>query len=248
MAVKEFYHDIDLVKVSEILNYRVHNVTTAERATLGGTLNANHAGLHVYDTDLVQPYYWDGTQWLQAANVTTAMDYRGAIAFNATEPASPEVGDVYVFNSAGVNTWAGATETVEIGDLAIYNGTDWDYVQQNTVDASETVAGVVELATDAEALTGTATGLAITPANLASVIASLKLAKTYFQSGVTLAADVAFGVAHNLSLQNKDSFTISVKDSAGSEISVDVDSVDANNATITSNVALTGITVTVVGA
>jgi hypothetical protein len=52
MAAKEFYHDIDLVKVSQLLNFRVHNITTTDRGTLGGTLSGSHTGLTVYDTDL----------------------------------------------------------------------------------------------------------------------------------------------------------------------------------------------------
>lgn len=37
MAVKVYGHDIDLAKLSEILNFKIHNVTTATRGTLAGT-------------------------------------------------------------------------------------------------------------------------------------------------------------------------------------------------------------------
>ncbi len=54
--------------------------------------------------------------------------------------------------------------------------------------ASDTVAGIVELATDAEAITGTDTSRAITPANLSAAVASLvPSASTTVQGKVELA-------------------------------------------------------------
>lgn len=145
LVTVDYYHNLDLKKVSELLNARVHNVTTSERTTLGTSLGVDNTGLHVYDTDLDLPYYWTGTAWA---------------------PAAPAAG---------------------------------------------------------------------------------AFARTYFQSGITTVAGTPFIVTHSLGLADKDAFTISVKNSAGKEISVGVDSVNVNSLTISTSVALTGLKVFVVG-
>jgi hypothetical protein len=156
------------------------------------------------------------------------------------------VGDFYVFSDAGTNTW-NTSDVVQAGDSAVWNGTSWDFIQGNVVDASETVKGVVELATTAEVITGTDTTRAVTAAGVAAKLADYKAAKVYYNDSVSLTANVAQSIAHNLSLQNRNAFTINVMDSSHSQISVDVDSTDQNNLTITSAVALTGVKVTIIG-
>jgi hypothetical protein len=174
------------------------------------------------------------------------MTYKGGIAHNATEPVTPLTGDTYVFTSSGTCTW-NTSDVVQISDSAIWNGTSWDFYQGNVVDATESVKGVVELASTAEAQAGTATNVVMTPANVKSWTDEKKFAKTYFATSVSLTANTPFTVAHNLALQNRNAFTISVMDSTHSAIGVDVDSTDQNNLTITSAVALTGVSVTVIG-
>jgi len=243
----KFYQDIDLVKVNEILNVRIHNITTSDRTTLAGTLNSAHKGLIVYDTDLLGSYQWDGSAFVaMSASIAGAMTYKGGIAYNATEPVTPATGDTYVFTSAGTCTW-NTSDVVQIGDSAVWNGTSWDFYQGNVVDATESVKGVVELSSTAEAQAGTATNVVMTPANTKSWTDQNKFAKTYFATSVSLTANTPFTVAHNLALQNRNAFTINVMDSAHSQIGVDVDSTDQNNLTITSSVALTGVSVTVIG-
>lgn len=63
---------------------------------------------------------------------------------------------------------------------ADFLGTDPNQQNTDLVDtlgraSSATVAGLVELATDAEAKTGTDTARAVTPANLAAVLGTIKL-------------------------------------------------------------------------
>lgn len=247
MAEKQFYHDLDLVKVSQILNARIHNITTADRTTLGGTLNSAHKGLLVYDTDLAGYYGWDGSAWASVSStVAGAMTFKGAVAFNATEPSTPATGDYYVFTNAGTNTW-NTSDVVQAGDSVVWNGTTWDFIQGNVIDATDTVKGIVELATNAEHVTGSDATRAATPAGITAKLADYKAAKTYFATSVSLTANTPFTVAHNLALQNRNAFAISVMDSAHSAIGVDVDSTDQNNLTITSAVALTGVSVTVIG-
>ena len=247
MATKLYYHDLDLVKVSELLNARIHNITTANRTTLGGTLAADNKGLLVYDTDLNGFYVWNGSAWAAVTStVSGAMTFKGVVAFNATEPTSPATGDFYLFSNSGSNTWEGTT-VVEAGDSVVWDGTAWKFIQGNVLDASETVKGVVELATTGEAETGTDTTRAVTPAGVQAKLINYRAAKVYYGSSISLTANTPATVAHNLNLQNRNAFTINVMDSGHSAISVDVDSTDQNNLTLTSAVSLTGVSVTIIG-
>lgn len=246
MAVKEFYHDIDLVKLSELKNFRVHNITTSARGTLAGTLSTTHKGLSVWDTDLSSLWIWNGSAFVSPGSVSGAMTFKGVVAFGAAEPGSPANGDYYVFSSAGTNTW-NTSDVVQIGDSVVWNGTDWSFIQGNVLAASETVAGVIEIATQAETNTGTDDVRAVTPLKLATYATTKAYAKTYYAGSITLVANTPFTVTHGLALQNRNAFTYNVMDSAHSNISVDIDSVDVNSLTITSGVALTGVQICVTG-
>lgn len=88
-----------------------------------------------------------------------------------------------------------------------FQGTDPDNHNTDVIDtlgraSSATVAGLVELATDAEAKAGSSTALATTPANVASMFAGLKFITATGRSGagaITLTGavvgDVVIGVA-----------------------------------------------------
>jgi len=247
MATQSIYHDLNLEKVSQLVQARVQNITTANRTTLGGTLNSNHIGLLVLDTDLENMYWWDGTAWAGIGAITTgALVLQGVVGFNAAEPGTPAAGDYYIFNTAGTNTWEGST-VVQSGDSAVWDGTAWQFIQGNVVSATESISGIIEIATQSETNTGTDDTRAVTPLKLATYATGKAFAKTYFASAVSLVANTAFTITHNLGLQNRNAFTINVMDSTHSSISVDVDSVDVNSLTLTSAVALTGVSVTVIG-
>jgi len=246
MAAKEFYHDIDLVKVSQLLNFRVHNRTTAERTTLAGTLSSTHKGLSVWDTDLSKLYIWDGSAFQTPGAVAGAMTFKGVVAYNAAEPGSPATGDYYVFSTAGTNTWE-SSDVVQIGDSVVWDGTNWKFIQGNVLAASETVAGVIEIATQAETNTGTDDVRAVTPLKLTSFASTKAFAKTYYAGSLTLVANTPLTITHSLGLQNRNACVAFVWDSTHSAISVDIDSVDTNSLTITSAVALSGAQICVIG-
>lgn len=247
MATKAYYHDIDLQRVSELKHARIHNITTTDRTTLGGTLNTNHVGLLVLDTDLDTFYFWDGAAWQTIGAIASgAMTLKGVVAFNAAEPGTPATGDYYIFSSAGTNTWEGSTP-VQAGDGAVWDGTAWKFIQGNVVDASETIAGHIEIATQSETNTGTDDARAVTPAKLNSWANTRAFAKTYYNSPASITANTPYTVTHNLGLQNRNSFIINVMDSEHSAVSVDVDSVGVNSLTITSAVTLTTPHITVIG-
>lgn len=62
MGASVYYYDIDLNK-NQLLNARLHPVTTAERIALGNGYNSNDKGVLVYDTTVSSFYGWDGNSW-----------------------------------------------------------------------------------------------------------------------------------------------------------------------------------------
>lgn len=229
----------------KLIGFRLNPMTTAARTGL--SLVAGDEGVTVFDTDLNALYGWTGSAWLAlGATVSGAVVFKSLIAFDAAEPGSPSTGDMYIFTTAGTNTW-NTSDVVQIGDQAIWDGSNWQFFQTNAVAASETAAGLIELATQAEVNAGSDAVRGVTPATLAAFVgASKKFAKTYFTSSETLVAATPKTITHNLGLQNKDAYAISVKDGTGAEISIDNDGVDTNSLTITSDIALT-VNVTVIG-
>lgn len=246
MAVKEFYHDIDLVKLSELKNFRVHNVTTAQRGTLGGTLSTTHKGFSVWDTDLSSLWIWNGSAFINPGSAIGAMTFKGTVAFGAAVPGSPATGDYYVFNTAGTNTWTGS-EVVQIGDSVVYNGATWSYIQGNVIAATESVAGVIAIATQAQTNSGIIDTHSVTPLKLATFATARAFSKSYYAGSLTFVANTPLTVTHSLALQNRNAFVCKVCDSTHSEVSVDIDSVDVNSFTITSAIAGTGYQVFVTG-
>ena len=85
--------------------------------------------------------------------------------------------------------------------------------------------------------------------NLVAAINEVRgsIPKTYFNGTVALTADTAVTINHALGLTNKDSYVMTIADANGSQVSVDIDSTDTNNLTITSSIALTGIKIAIIG-
>lgn len=139
---------------------------------------------------------------VQDCALSTLTSVSGADTITATAPLSMTAyvtGQEFSFVSAGANTGAvtlninsiGAKDVTKRGTTALdagdipsgavavvqYDGTRFQLTGPAPAPtalpaASETVAGIVELSTDAEAQTGTDTARAITPANLAAVTAT----------------------------------------------------------------------------
>lgn len=250
MPIREYYHDLDLVKVGQLVNARLHTVTTTERNALAATLNGTNEGLVVFDSTEDQIYIFNGTVFLPT-KVQGAMVYKGTVTSLTTAPVGYEIGSTYVFTGTpGTLTWAGMTFSpdadVEVGDVLIYRGSNiWDIIEGNDDLATETAAGNIFLATQGEVNAGTGND-AVTPTTLTGFVSAKQLSRTFF-STVNLAALTPFTVTHNLNLSNKDAFSIRTANSTGSEIEMDVDSVDANSITLTSAIALTGVRVFIVG-
>jgi predicted nucleic acid-binding Zn-ribbon protein len=71
--------------------------------------------------------------------------------------------------------------------------------------------------------------------------------KSYTDTNVSLTANTPATINHAMSLVDKHDFIIHVMNSVGSAISFDVDAIDANNITLTSDVTLTGAQVFMLG-
>jgi hypothetical protein len=82
MGASVYYYDIDLNK-NQLLNARLHPVTTAERTTLGNSYNSNDKGIVVYDITAASFYGWDGNAW-QRIGLTDAELSMLAQAYNST--------------------------------------------------------------------------------------------------------------------------------------------------------------------
>ena len=127
-----------------------------------------------------------------AVNATQTGDGSG------TSPASIKQGDAWFVSTTG-GTVGG--QTVEVGDMIVAvtdlavdsnSDADWTVLQNNTVAASTTIAGVVELATTAETNAKTDTTRAVTPASLAD------FGKVYSETIVSANVQLTNTITHSL--------------------------------------------------
>lgn len=171
--------------------------------------------------------------------VVGLLDYQGAIdaSTNPNFPAASK-GDVYKISIAGKIGGASGTD-VQAGDEIIANadnaggtlasvGASWDIVQGNVLAASTTVAGYVELATQAETEAKTDTVRAVTPASLATF--TRKVTATIGDTSST-----AITVTDNLGTKDK---IANVRDAATDvEVICDIDYNTTNTTVFTFAVA-----------
>ena len=174
MATKAFYHDIDMQQVGELLNARVHNVTSAELTTLAGTLGAANRGLVVYNSTDSSLYTWNGSSFDQyAVEVTGDISFAGIINPTSSSSITPEAGKQYVVDTAGTLSDQGGAITytpsanVEVGDVVLFtSATTASIMERNLEQATETTLGTIRLSSQAEVDAGAVSDEAVTPATL----------------------------------------------------------------------------------
>lgn len=236
MASKKFFVDIDLQK-QQLRQVRIENVTAASG------VSTPVSGQMVFDNTQKRMAFYNGTSWefLNQVSVDT-VNYKGAIAHNGSV-SNPDVGDMYIFNSAGTATNFG-NKVVQIGDFAIYNGTSWDIIEGNVVSASETTAGIVRLATSAETITGTDNTIATSPADItawANQSNKTVVRKRVYSSEVFVALTPKV-YTHGIGTDNP--IVMVYEDATNAEIIVDIIK-GTGTVTVTSNSAIASATVVI---
>ena len=169
-AKKQFYHDIDLVKVGQLVDARIQNLTSAEISTLADELDADNIGLVVFDTTINTLRIWDGTAFSNvSADIEGDIIFKGVINPTNADSVEKAKGYQYVVDTEGQMTFGGTTHDVEVGDIVLFTSATEATVFNRNIDAASTeAAGIVEIATQAEVDDRTDTSRVITPATLAN--------------------------------------------------------------------------------
>jgi hypothetical protein len=275
MAIIPQHASLDFNKVGQLLNARLHNIaTTADLATLAGTLGAGNAGLVVFCVEDDRQHVWDGAAFQPLRiDVLGTMVYRGSLsaAEFTTLPANFTTGSQFTTAEVGTlafaQTWNAApgneaqqitityvpTNAVNAGSTILVEQTGTRaytvYVTDrngNVGQATEADLGLVRIATSAEVAAGANDVEAVTPLKLKERIDTLKLARFNVQKNLNLTANVALTITHNLALSDAEGFTYQVM-VGGAEVVVEATAVDANSFQFTSNSALANATVTTIG-
>jgi hypothetical protein len=234
MAQRKYFVDLDLNK-NYLKQARLENTVVSGVSGVSGQV--------AFDTATNKLAFYNGTSWEVVGQLdVSTVDYKGGIAYDASEPSPKDTGDMYIFTTAGTVTWA-SNAVVQAGDFVIYDGTKWDVIQKNVEAASESVAGYVQLATDSETNAGTVNSKAVSPRRLSDYRLNKKLASAYVVSNTSISTS-GTNIDHNL---NSDLAQVSVYDSDGYQIEVQVLIASNNRVTLTSGSNLSNCKVVVIG-
>ncbi|MEO7176075.1 MAG: hypothetical protein ABIV51_09305 [Saprospiraceae bacterium] len=212
----KFFTNIDATKAGKLLcpTYATFAGFPAASGSTGGV---------AYATDTNTLYWSNGTTWAAVGGTVGAMSFKGVVAFGATEPTSPVNGDTYLFSTAGANTW-NTSDVVEVGDMAIWNGTNWSFVQTNLtiVAGTEAAVGILQLASVVEAIAGVNTAKAVTPEGLSGAIQANRCTSVDGTAGAVLTGDgtkTSFPVIHT---GGANALIDVIETSGGNRVTVDV--------------------------
>lgn len=140
MAVRKYGAHINLQQ-NELQNAVIQNLSTAP--------SNPKVGQHYYNTTDNTEYVWNGTAWIDALS-------QGDYTFtNGVQENSRTVSlKLNTTGSSGLSTFTADTDGLKIG----------------VTEASTSAKGIIEIATDAEAATGTSSVLAVNPVQLATKV------------------------------------------------------------------------------
>lgn len=205
--------------------------TTA--SSLAGAVNEIHGEVNTNTTDVasLQTFTGEGT-----VLTTTATDLAAAVneldADVAAEVTARAAADTTLQSNidAEATARASADTTLQSNiDAEATTRASADTTLQSNIDAEETRALAAEAALDTRVTAVEARDEVFT-----------------YAASVDLVADTALTVTHGLALANQNSFVFNAMHS-NSQISVQVESVDANSIQVTSAVGLTAVRITVIG-
>ena len=112
MTSKQYYHDIDLVNVGQLVGARHQNVTDAEMNTLASSLSSANEGLVVWNSTFKKEFVWNGTTFIpQSAEIDGNVIYKGTVDanLNLDTQAIAAAGYEYIVSAAGTLTIQGVT-------------------------------------------------------------------------------------------------------------------------------------------
>lgn len=231
MAAKKFFVDLDLQKQT-LKQARLENVAVSG-------VSSPATGQVAFDTASSKMAFYNGASWEVVGQLAVdTVNYKGGVGHDGTV-SSPDAGDMYIFTSAGTATNFGSA-VVQAGDFAIYSGSQWDIIQKNVEAASTSVAGYVELATDAETITGTDSERAVTPSALKAFQDQEN--KTLVRKRVYTGQDLSSPVTLTHGIGNSNVQVSVYDESDGAEIIVGVVK-GTGTVTLTSNVSVTATVV-----
>ena len=72
MVSKQFYQDIDMVNVGQLIGTRHQNVNNAYMTAMVTLLGSNNKGLVVWNTDQNKEFVWDGTSFIPHGTIQNA--------------------------------------------------------------------------------------------------------------------------------------------------------------------------------
>jgi len=166
--------------------------TTTNSITVGGLSVGTAYSLPSADGSSGQAIVSDGAGNLSFTTIdpTGALEYKGSFNATAGTPslANAEQGDYYKIDTAGTiygQDWAVGDSLLINADMSgTITNSKIDKIDNTDTPASEDVAGVIEIATNAEATAGTATDKALVPSNISSIaLSSFNDDLSYLSSG-----------------------------------------------------------------
>jgi len=212
-----------------------NNMTVAEEVIINkaidGTTSSNAAVTKSYVDNAVI----GGIKFMGTIDCSTNPDYPAANSGESwvAQPGGRIGGAIGPLVEQG--DWIIAINDNAGGDEATV-GADWDIINTNVTDATETVSGKVRLATQVEVNAGVLdTALSITPLKLQNKLDALPLGAAAFSEDLGDGSNTAFVVAHNL---NSIDVQYQLREnSTGNVMEADFQSSDANNGLVTFNIA-----------
>jgi hypothetical protein len=248
-----FLNDIDLLNVSRVIN--VPNPTSATDVVPRGYVDSLIEGLSWKDNVVVstQGNINLASPGATIDGVTMVAGDRVLVRLQTT----PSQNGIYTWNASGsamtrtldANTFLELTQAVVIVNSGTSAGTSWRQTQVGgTIDtndvtfvtflstapsASETTAGLIEIATQAETDAGTFDGGAVTPLKLAS----WSLRPRRFAADVGDGSATQYTITHNLN--SRDVQHVLYNRTTWDRVMVDVAHTTVNSVTVTFKVAPT---------
>ena len=180
--------------------------STTNAITVGGLSVGTAYTMPTADGGSGQAIVSDGAGNLSFTTIdpTGALEYKGS--FNATTGQTSagtnlnnaEQGDYYKIDTAGTiygQTWAVNDSLIINADMgSVIDNAKIDKIDNTDAPASETVAGVIEIATDLEAQGASATDKALVPSNLSNINVSTFTNDSNYLTSVASASETVAGV------------------------------------------------------